>query len=254
MSGHSKWHSIRRSKGVTDQKRGVLFTKLAREISIAAREGMPDVDMNFRLRLAVERARAANMPSDNIQRAIDRAAGKGNEAAIEELFYEGYASGGVAVIVHAATDNRNRTAAEVRAVFNKYGGALGETGSVGWMFENKGLIMLEMPAGKVFDPEEVMMQVIDAGADDVQIEERDVEVYTDPAELNNVRLALTKTGLPITTAERTMKPKTTLAPEEKEALSALRLIEKLEDLDDVQKVYTNLEVSDALAEKFEELA
>lgn len=251
MSGHSKWHSIRRSKGILDQKRGAVFTKLAREITVAAREGVPDPDMNFRLRLAVDRAKAANMPGDNIQRAIDRASGKGNEAAIEELFYEGYAAGGVAIIVHAATDNRNRTAAEVRAVFNKAGGTLGESGSVGWMFENKGQITIEMPANKPFDPDEIMLQTIDAGAEDVQIEENAIEVYTEVAELNNVRQALLKSGLPVTNAERTMKPKTLLQTDEKDALVALRMIEKLEDLDDVQKVYTNLEVSDELLEKLD---
>ncbi len=251
MSGHSKWHSIRRSKGILDQKRGAVFTKLAREITVAAREGMPDPDMNFRLRLAVDRAKAANMPSDNIQRAIDRAAGKGNEAAIEELFYEGYAPGGIAVIIHAATDNRNRTAAEVRAVFNKNGGTLGESGSVGWMFENKGQILIEMPAGKAFDPDEIMLQTIDAGADDVVIEERDIEVYTEVSDLNTVRQALVKAGLPVTNAERIMKPKALLTPETNAAMSALRMIEKLEDLDDVQKVFSNLEVSDELLDKLE---
>lgn len=254
MSGHSKWHSIRRSKGILDQKRGAVFTKLAREITVAAREGVPDPDMNFRLRLAVDRAKAANMPGDNIQRAIDRATGKGNEAAIEELYYEGYAPGGVAVIVHAATDNRNRTAAEVRAVFNKNGGTLGESGSVGWMFDNKGLITIEMPPGKAFDADEIMLQVIDAGADDVQIDVNEIEVYTDVSELNNVRQGLIAAGLPITNAERTMIAKTPFAPDEKEALAALRMIEKLEELDDVQKVYSNLDVSDELVEKFEAMA
>ncbi|MBA3944554.1 MAG: YebC/PmpR family DNA-binding transcriptional regulator [Herpetosiphonaceae bacterium] len=254
MSGHSKWHSIRRSKGILDQKRGAVFTKLAREIIVAAREGVAEPDSNFRLRLAIDRAKAANMPGENIQRAIDRAAGKGNEAAIEELFYEGYAAGGIAVIVHAATDNRNRTAAEVRTAFNKGGGTLGEAGSVAWMFDNKGQITIEMPPNKPFDPDEVMLQAIDAGADDVQVDGNDIEVFTDPTELNNVRQALMKAGLPVTNADRTMTPKTPFTPSEKEALSALRLIDKLEDLDDVQKVYTNLDVNDDLIEKFEAAA
>ena len=250
MSGHSKWHSIRRSKGVLDQRRGALFTKLAREITVAAREGGGDADMNFRLRLAVEKARQNNMPADNIQRAIDRATGKGAESSIDELYYEGYAPGGVALIVQAATDNRNRTAAEVRAAFTKGGGNLGESGSVAWMFEPKGLITIELPAGKPIDADEVMLQAIDAGADDVQVDDNVVEVYTDFAELNDVRQKLAESNLPITNVERLMKPKTPYSPEEKEALAALRLMERLEELDDVQKVYSNIDVSDELAEKF----
>ncbi len=158
MSGHSKWHSIRRTKGVLDQRRGAIFTKLAREITLAAREGGGDPDMNFRLRLAVEKAKQANMPGENIQRAIDRAIGKGGEAAIDELYYEGYAPGGVALIVQAATDNRNRTVAEVRGAFAKGGGNLAESGSVAWMFDPRGLITIEMPEGKPFDADEVMLR------------------------------------------------------------------------------------------------
>ncbi len=250
MSGHSKWHSIRRSKGVLDQRRGALFTKLAREITVAAREGGGDADMNFRLRLAVEKARQNNMPADNIQRAIDRATGKGGEASIDELYYEGYAPGGVALIVQAATDNRNRTAAEVRAAFAKGGGNLGESGSVAWMFEPKGLITIELPPGKPFDADEVMLQAIDAGADDVQVDDNVVEVYTDFGDLNDVRQKLAEANLPIANVERLMKPKTPYSPDEKEALAALRLMERLEELDDVQKVYSNIDVSDELAEKF----
>ncbi|HZG66751.1 MAG TPA: YebC/PmpR family DNA-binding transcriptional regulator [Herpetosiphonaceae bacterium] len=250
MSGHSKWHSIRRSKGVLDQRRGAVFTKIAREITVAAKEGGGDPEMNFRLRLAVDKAKQANMPGDNIQRAIDRATGKGGEAAIDELYYEGYAPGGVALIVHAATDNRNRTAAEVRAAFTKGGGNLGETGSVAWMFEPKGLITIEMPENKPFDPDEVMLQAIDAGADDVLVDDHVVEVYTEFTDLNDVRLKLVEAGLPVTTAERLMKAKTPYTPPDKDALSALRLMERLEDLDDVQKVYSNIDVTDELADKF----
>lgn len=251
MSGHSKWHSIRRSKGVLDQRRGQLFTKLAREITIAAREG-GDPDMNFRLRLAVEKARASNMPNENIQRAIDRATGKGGEASIDELYYEGYGAGGVALIVQAATDNRNRTAAEVRAAFTKGGGNLGESGSVAWMFEPKGLITIEMPEGQPFDADEVMLQAIDAGADDVQIDGNIIEVYTEYSDLNDVRTKLAEAGLPIANAERTMKAKSPYTPSEKDALSALKLMERLEELDDVQKVYSNIDVTDELAERFAE--
>lgn len=253
MSGHSKWHSIRRSKGVLDQKRGALFTKLAREITVAAREGGGDPDMNFRLRLAVDKARQNNMPSDNIQRAIDRATGKGGEAALDEISYEGYGPGGVAIMVQAATDNRNRTAAEVRSTFTKGGGNLGETGSVAWMFENKGLITLEFPVGQPFDADDVMLQAIDAGADDVEVDGNEVEIYTAFEELNAVRTALQEHGLPITNVEPLMKPKTPFTPDsESTAMAALRLMEKLEDLDDVQKVYSNLDVSEELADKFAE--
>ncbi|HEX6293098.1 MAG TPA: YebC/PmpR family DNA-binding transcriptional regulator [Herpetosiphonaceae bacterium] len=256
MSGHSKWHSIRRTKGVLDQKRGALFTKLAREITVAAREGgSGDPEMNFRLRLAVDKAKQNNMPSDNIQRAIDRGMGKGSEAAIDEIYYEGYAPGGVAIIVQAATDNRNRTAAEVRSTFTKGGGNLGESGSVSWMFENKGLITLEFPDGQKFDPDEVMLQAIDAGADDVEVDGNQVEVYTAFEDLNAVRTALQAQSLPITNVERLMKPTTPFTPDsETTAMQALRLMEKLEDLDDVQKVFSNLDVSEDLAEKFAESA
>lgn len=252
MSGHSKWHSIRRTKGVLDQRRGQLFTKLAREITVAAREGNSgEVDMNFRLRLAVDKAKQNNMPSDNIQRAIDRGMGKGNEASIDEIFYEGYAPGGVAIIVHAATDNRNRTASEVRSTFTKSGGNLGETGSVSWMFETKGLITIEFPEGQQFDADEVMLQAIDAGADDVEVDGNRVEVYTAFEDLNTVRVTLQEQGLPITNVESLMRATTPFTPDdESTAMQAMRLMEKLEDLDDVQKVYSNLDVSEELADKF----
>jgi len=254
MSGHTKWHSIRRTKGVLDQKRGAIFTKLAREITVATREGNSgDPAANFRLRLAVDKAKQNNMPSDNIQRAIDRGLGKGGESALDEIYYEGYAPGGVAIMVHAATDNRNRTASEVRSTFSKGGGNLGESGSVAWMFENKGLITVEYAANQQFDPDEVMLQAIDAGADDVEVDGNEIEVYTAFEDVNAVRVALDQQGLPITNVERLMKPKTPFSPgDDATALQALRLMEKLEDLDDVQKVYSNLDVSDELADKFSE--
>jgi YebC/PmpR family DNA-binding regulatory protein len=250
MSGHSKWHSIRRTKGVLDQKRGQLFTKLARDITIATRAGgNGDPDMNFRLRLAVDKARAANMPMDNIQRAIDRGMGKGNEASIDEISYEGYAPGGVAILIEAATDNRNRTASDVRATMTKGGGSPGEPGSVAWMFEQKGLITLDF-AGKPFDPDEVMLQAIDAGADDVEVSDDIVAVYTDFKQLAATRQVLIDAGLPVAEAEKMMRAKTTVQPDAKDAMQVMKLIERLEDLDDVQKVYSNLEVSDELAEQF----
>ncbi len=250
MSGHSKWHSIRRSKGILDQKRGQLFTKLARDITMAAREGgSGDLDGNFRLRLAVDKAKSNNMPADNIQRAIDRGMGKGGEAAIEEIYYEGYAPGGIALLIEAATDNRNRTNSDVRATLSKAGGNPGEPGSVAWMFEQKGLITIDM-AGQRLDADEVMLQAIDAGADDVEVGEDVIEVYTDFKQLAVVRGKLLDAGLPISGVEKTMLAKTTIQPDGKEALQAMRLIERLEDLDDVQKVYSNLDVSEELAEQF----
>ena len=250
MSGHSKWHSIRRSKGILDQKRGQLFTKLARDITIAAREGgSGDPDANFRLRIAVDKAKASNMPADNIQRAIDRGMGKGNEAKIEEIYYEGYAPGGVALMIETATDNRNRTNSEVRATLSKAGGNPGEPGSVGWMFKTKGLITIDLNAKKL-DPDEVMLTAIDAGADDVEVGEEAIEVYTEFQQLAAVRQALLAAGLPLTGAEKTMLATTTVNPEVEDGLRVMRLIEKLEDLDDVQKVYSNLEVTDELAEQF----
>src|SRR5919198_40895 len=242
MSGHSKWHSIRRSKGILDQKRGQLFTKLARDITLATREGgSGDPDANFRLRIAVDKAKANNMPADNIQRAIDRGLGKGGEAKIEEIYYEGYAPGGVALLIETATDNRNRTNSEVRAALSKAGGNPGEPGSVGWMFDQKGLITIDLTAKKL-DPDDVMLQAIDAGADDVEVGEDVIEVYTDFKQLAAARQALLAAGLPVVGAEKYMRAKTTIDAEGADALKALKLIEKLEDLDDVQKVYSNLNV------------
>lgn len=251
MSGHSKWHSIRRTKGVTDQRRGQLFTKLARDITMAAREGGGDADMNFRLRLAVDKAKASNMPSDNIQRAIDRGTGKGNEAQLEELYYEGYGPGGIAIMIEAATDNRNRTVSDVRSSFTKLGGNLGEAGSVSWMFEQKGLITIELDGVKL-DPDEVMLTAIDAGADDVQVEEDVIEVYTDFTQLAVVRQKLIDDKLPISSVEKVMRPKTLTQADEQDSIKALRLLERLEDLDDVQKVFSNLDVTDDVAAKFAE--
>jgi YebC/PmpR family DNA-binding regulatory protein len=251
MSGHSKWHTIRRSKGVTDQRRGQLFTKLSRDVTIAAREGgSGDPDLNFRLRLAVDKARANNMPSDSIQRAIDRGTNKGNESSLEEIYYEGYAPGGVAILIEAATDNRNRTSAEVRSTINKAGGNPGEPGSVAWMFEQKGLITVDL-SGTKLDPDEVMLEVIDAGADDVEQTDDGLEIYCEWTQLHIVRQALLEKKLRITNAEKTMRPKTLVSPDEKDALTVMRMLEKLEDLDDVQKVYSNLDITDEVAAKFE---
>lgn len=241
MSGHSKWSTIKRQKGAADAKRGQLFTKLAREISIAARQGLPDPDSNTRLRLAVDRARAANMPKDNIERAIQRAAGAGSGDQYEEIYYEGYGPGGAAIMIQAQTDNRNRTVGEVRAVLTRAGGTLGENGSVGWMFDQMGII--EVPTGEA-DPDELSLVAIDAGASDVETEDGVVVVYTEPTELHRVREAIASAGHEVEAAQLTMRPKTLVAPEPDVAVKVIRLVEKLEDLDDVQEVFTNVDISD----------
>ncbi len=251
MSGHSKWHQIRRQKGVNDSKRGQLFTRLGREIVVAVREGGgPDPDANFRLRMAVQRAREANMPMDNIERTIKRASGGGEGSNLEEITYEGYAPGGAAIMVQVMTDNRNRTAAEIRNVFSKNAGNLGEVGCVDWIFEPRGIIGV---ATQKHDPEELTLEVIDAGAEDVDpFNDGDDEltVYTEPADLDKVRTALESKKLTITRAESTLVPKTKIDLPEKEALQTLRLIDRLEDLDDVQNVYTNAEIADEIADKY----
>jgi YebC/PmpR family DNA-binding regulatory protein len=241
MSGHSKWSTIKRAKGAKDAKRGQLFTKLAREITVAAKSGLPDPDANVRLRLAIQKARGENMPKDNIDRAIERAVGSDNGTNYDEIYYEGYGPAGVALIVYAMTDNRNRTASEVRAAFTRGGGNLGETGSVSWMFDQVGQI--EVDPGSA-DPDEVSLVAIDAGAADVEADEDGVWVYTEVQDLHRVQEALAAAGYTVRTAELTMKAKTMLAAGAEDALKAIRLMERLEDLDDVQQVYANLDVSD----------
>ncbi len=246
MSGHSKWAQIKRQKGANDAKRGQMFTKLAREIQIAAREGGPDPDTNFRLRLAVQRARQLNMPQENIQRAIARAGGTGDEGQqLEEVTYEGYGPGGVAIFVEALTDNRNRTVAEVRNVFTRNGGNLGESGSVAWLFEPRGIVAINLDGQ---DPDDITLKAIDAGAVDVNQDGSMLEVYTELENLEQVRQAMERDGLNIETAERTFVPKTMVELDDQRAQSVVRLIEKLEDLDDVQNVSTNLELSQELVE------
>jgi YebC/PmpR family DNA-binding regulatory protein len=241
MSGHSKWSTIKRQKGAADAKRGQLFTKIAREIAVAAREGLPDPEANTRLRLAVERARAANMPKDNIERAIAKAAGAGAGDNYDEVYYEGYGPGGAALMIHAMTDNRNRTVSEVRAVLTRAGGTLGESGSVGWMFDRVGQLGLEANDA---EPDEIALIAIDAGAADVQIEDQYVTVYTETEDLHKVQEALAAAGHPAEDAQLAMRPKTMIEPEPDVAVKVVRLVEKLEDLDDVQEVFTNLDVSD----------
>ncbi|MBI2322585.1 MAG: YebC/PmpR family DNA-binding transcriptional regulator [Chloroflexi bacterium] len=240
MSGHSKWAQIKRQKAVTDVRKGQLFTKLGREITVAAREGGADAEANYRLRLVIERAREHNMPMDTIERAIKRAAGGGEGAALEQVMYEGYGPGGAAVLVEIATDNRNRTAAEVRNVFTRGGGNLGEVGSVSWLFESRGVIAVE-PRGRASD--DVVLLAIDAGAQDVQVTDGAVEVYTDPKELARVRRGLDEQGLAVASAEITMVAKSTIQLDDRQQEALVRLLERLEELDDVQRVHTNVEFS-----------
>jgi YebC/PmpR family DNA-binding regulatory protein len=247
VSGHSKWAQIKRSKGVTDVKRGQAFTKLGREVSVAVREGGPNADANPRLRLAVERARAANMPIDTIERAIKRAAGGGDEAQLDQLSYEGYGPGGAAILVEVLTDNRNRAVAEVRSVFTRGGGSLGEAGCVAWMFDQRGVVTVELD-GKNSDEAELI--AIDAGAEDVNVDDGVMEVYSLPTDLETVRTSLIDAGLTVAGAELSMVPKTPITLEANETVSTLRLMERLEDLDDVQKVYTNVEISEEAVAEF----
>lgn len=245
MSGHSKWSTIKRKKGAEDVKRGKIFTRVAREITIAARHG-GDPNANPTLRLAVEKARAANMPKDNIERAIKKGTGElegGNE---EEITYEAYAPHGIPLLIKCLTDNRNRTLADIRKIFNRHGGNMAEAGAVGWMFDTKGYIAIERDNQ---DPDEVFMIAVDAGADDVQISEEWFEIYTPADELHAVSSALVNKGLTIAEAELSEVPKNEIELAPKETVQVMGVIEALEELDDVQQVYSGLSISDeAMAE------
>ena len=240
MSGHSKWSTIKREKGANDAKRGAVFTKVAREIIVAARTGGGDPDANYRLRLAMDKARSVNMPQENIKRAIDKATGGGEGEQYEEITYEGYGPGGVAVLVEAATDNRNRTAAEVRSVFTKAGGQLAGSGAVAWQFAPRGVISIAS-TGKAAD--DIALAAIDAGADDVDTSDSEiVEVYTDPADLQAVRTALEAGGWSVESAENAMIAKNLVELEADRARQNLRLVEALEELEDVQRVSANFDI------------
>lgn len=253
MSGHSKWAQIRRSKGVNDSRRGQLFTRLGREIVVAVREGGGgDPDANFRLRMAVQHARDANMPMDNIDRTIKRALGGSEGASLEEITYEGYGPGGTALLVNTLTENRNRTVAEVRNAFNRNGGNMGENGCVDWLFEATGVIEVELQG---YDPDELSLEAIDFGAEDAEPVGADDEIltiYTDPSNLEQVRKGLESKKYKVVKAESTMLPKTKVdLSEEKVAHQVMRLVEKLEDLDDVQNVYSNADFPEEFAASYE---
>jgi len=249
MSGHSKWHSIKHQKAVTDARRGQLFTKLTREIIVAVRKGGPSPDANFTLRLAVQRARDSSMPHENIERAIKRASGDTEGASLAEMVLEGYGPGGAAILVQALSDNRNRTLQGVRHVFSRGGGNLGEAGCVAWLFESRGVISIKTDS---MDTEELALKAIDAGAEDVTVETGFVEVYTTPENLENVRAALEQAEVPVTSAEISMVPKTTISLDEKEAMQTLRLMDRLEELDEIRYVASNVDFPDEIMEKYQQ--
>ncbi len=247
MSGHSKWSSIKRQKGVTDAKRGQLFTKLSREIEAAVRQGGDNPEMNFRLRLIIQKARDHNMPIDNIERAIKRAAGATEGANLIEASYEGYGPGGVAILLETLSDNRNRTISEIRNVLSRGGGNLGESGSVAWIFEPKGVITVT--AGDI-DDEELSLFAIDAGAEDIKVMDDSLEIQTKPEDLEGLRKALEDRKVTIVSAEILMVPNNVVMLDEKAALQALRLLDRLEELDDVQRVFTNADFPDEALENY----
>ena len=241
MSGHSKWATIKRKKGAADAKRGKIFTKLIKEITIAARQGGGDANGNPRLRLAIDNAKAANMPADNIERAIKKATGELEGVSYVELMYEGYGPGGIAILVEVATDNKNRTVAEVRHIFSKIGGSMGESGSVAWMFERKGMITVKRNNKSEDD---VMEIVLDAGADDMQTEEEIFEVTTSLESFETVRKTLLEKSLEIENASLEWIAKNTLAVAGEDAEKVVKLIETLEDNDDVQNVFSNADIQE----------
>jgi YebC/PmpR family DNA-binding regulatory protein len=245
MSGHSRWSQIKRKKGKTDVQRGKLFSKILREITVAARNGGGDPKANMRLKAAIESAKEANMPQENIKRAIQKGTGELPGESYEEITYEGYAHGGVALLVKVLTDNRNRTAPEIRHVFEKHGGNMGASGSVAWMFERKGIILVE--ADKVSE-DDLLAVALDAGASDMRRVEKAFEITTAPAEMDAVRSQLAAKRVPIVESEVTFVPQSTVRVEGKDAPQVLRLVEALEELDDVQAVYANYDIPDDVIE------
>ncbi len=239
MSGHNKWSTIKHKKGAADAKRGKIFTKLIKELTVAAKLGGGDPDGNPRLRTAIDKAKGENMPKDNVERAIKKGAGGLEGTTYEESVYEGYGPGGVAVLVEVMTDNRNRTVSDVRSIFTKCNGNMGEAGCVSWLFDKKGLILFP----KNIDFDKLFEAAIEAGADDVAEEEEQIEVTTDPSSFIEVRDALEKAGFKYESAEVTMLPQTMVKLEGKQAESMLKLMDRLEDNDDVQNVYANFDIS-----------
>ncbi len=250
MSGHSKWSTIKRKKEAQDAKRGRLFTKLAREITIAAQQGGGDPMSNFQLRLTVDKARMANMPKDNIERAIKRGTGELKGEELEELYYEGYDPNGVAILIQVLTDNRNRTVSDVRRVLSKHGGNLGAAGCVAWLFDSKGYITIEVGDE---DPEELALLAIEAGAKDIETDGQWLEIYTDPTSLQRVKEALEQQGFSIE-SQLSMIPKSVTSLSLEKTMQTMRLIDALEELDDVQQVFSNLDISDEVMVEYEAAA
>jgi YebC/PmpR family DNA-binding regulatory protein len=247
MSGHSKWSTIKHKKGAADAKRGKIFTKIIKEITLAARLGGGDPEGNPRLRQAIGAAKAENMPKDNIEKAIKKGSGElGDGTVYEETVYEGYGPGGVAVLVEVMTDNKNRTVSEIRHIFSKHGGNLGENGCVSWMFDKKGTIIFSKDE---VNEDELMEIVLEAGGDDVADEESEYEVITDPGSFETVKSAIDNAGMKYLLAEISMVPQTTVKLDEQKAAQMLRLMEKMEDNDDVQNVYANFDIPDEIMER-----
>lgn len=246
MSGHSKWSTIKHKKGKADQARGAAFSKLIREITTAARIGGGDVNANPRLRTAVESAKAINMPADNVDRAIKKGTGELPGVTYEETIYEGYGPGGVAMLIRALTDNKNRSTAEIRHVFDKYGGSMGSAGSVAWQFKPQGLIIVSKDKG---DEDAVLTVALEAGADDVQTEASAYSILTPIGALEKVKKQLKDTGIPFESAELTMIAANSVTPSEQDASKVLKLIEMLEELEEVQQVYANFDIPDEILEK-----
>lgn len=245
MSGHSRWSQIKRKKGKADVQRGKLFSKILREITVAARNGGGDPKANMRLKAAIESAKEANMPQDNIKRAVQKGTGELPGEQYEEITYEGYAPGGVAVMVHVLTDNRNRTGPEIRHTFEKYGGNMGASGAVAWMFERTGIVQVD--AEKISE-DALLDRALEAGATDLKRVEKVFEITTAPAQMEAVREALQKASVPVLEGQVTYVPQSTVRVEGKDATSVVRLIEALEELDDVQSVYANYDIPDDVLE------
>lgn len=247
MSGHSKWSSIKHQKAITDARRGKLFTKLTREIIIAVRENGGNPETNFRLRLAIQKARDASMPNENVERAIKRGSGEMGGEILIEMVLEGYGPGGTAILVQALSDNRNRTLQDVRNIFSRHGSSLGESGCVAWLFEPKGLIIIPIAS---LDIEELELQAIDAGADDIKTEGDYMEIYTTLEDMEKVRAAMEQNNLPIASSEMIMTSKNMVELGEKAALTTLKLLDKLEELDEVQHVTSNADFPEDILEKY----
>jgi YebC/PmpR family DNA-binding regulatory protein len=251
MSGHSKWSTIKRKKAAEDAKRGKIFTKIGREIEVAVREAGTDPEVNFKLRLIIDKAKQANMPKDNIERAIRRGAGLEKTEDLQRITYEGYGPGGTAVMVQVLTDNRNRAVSDIRRAFSRHGGNLGENGCVAWMFEPKGYITVPMNG---HDPDELFEIALEAGAEDVVIGEDTVEIYSDIDDFQNVQEAIEEAKIGTETAEMSMVPQTRVSLDLADGLKLMALVDALEELDDVEQVYTNLEITDEMFEQYAEVS